>query len=107
MKSILVTGGAGYIGSHTVFLLLQEGYSVVVLDNLSNSSRESLLRVERLTGKTVTFIQGDIRDAACLDALFAEHDVLAVIHFAGLKAVGESVAEPLRYYDSNVTGTLT
>lgn len=107
MKSILVTGGAGYIGSHTVLLLLEAGYSVVVLDNLSNSSRESLVRVERLTGKMLTFIQGDIRDAACLDALFAEHDVLAVIHFAGLKAVGESVAQPLRYYDCNVTGTLT
>lgn len=107
VKSILVTGGAGYIGSHTVLLLLEAGYPVVVLDNLSNSSRESLVRVERLTGKTVTFVQGDMRDAACLDALFSEHDVLAVIHFAGLKAVGESVAEPLRYYDCNVTGTLT
>ena len=106
MKSILVTGGAGYIGSHTVLLLLEAGYPVIVLDNLSNSSRESLVRVERLTGKRMTFIQGDIRDASCLDALFAEHDVQAVIHFAGLKAVGESVAQPLRYYDCNVTGTL-
>lgn len=106
MKSILVTGGAGYIGSHTVLLLLEAGHQVVVLDNLSNSSRESLVRVERLTGKTVTFIEGDIRDASCLDALFSDHDIAAVIHFAGLKAVGESVAMPLSYYDCNVTGSL-
>lgn len=106
MKSILVAGGAGYIGSHTVLLLLEAGYPVVVLDNLSNSSRESLVRVERLTGKAVTFVQGDIRDTTCLDALFADHDVSAVIHFAGLKAVGESVAKPLHYYDCNVTGSL-
>lgn len=106
MKSILVTGGAGYIGSHTVLLLLEAGHQVVVLDNLSNSSRESLIRVERLTGKSVTFVEGDIRDASCLDALFSAHDIAAVIHFAGLKAVGESVAMPLSYYDCNVTGSL-
>lgn len=106
MKSILVTGGAGYIGSHTVLLLLEAGHQVVVLDNLSNSSRESLNRVERLTGKTVIFVEGDIRNTDCLDALFAEHDIAAVIHFAGLKAVGESVAKPLTYYDCNVTGSL-
>lgn len=106
MKSILVTGGAGYIGSHTVLLLLEAGHPVVVLDNLSNSSRESLVRVERLTGKAVTFVQGDIRDTTCLDALFSAHDIAAVIHFAGLKAVGESVAMPLAYYDCNVTGSL-
>ncbi|WP_417215137.1 UDP-glucose 4-epimerase GalE [Alcanivorax sp.] len=106
MKSILVTGGAGYIGSHTVLLLLEAGHQVVVLDNLSNSSRESLIRVERLTGKSVTFVEGDIRDASCLDALFSGHDIAAVIHFAGLKAVGESVAMPLAYYDCNVTGSL-
>lgn len=106
MKSILVTGGAGYIGSHTVLLLLEAGHQVVVLDNLSNSSRESLIRVERLTGKSVTFVEGDIRDASCLDALFSAHDIAAVIHFAGLKAVGESVAMPLAYYDCNVTGSL-
>ena len=106
MKSILVTGGAGYIGSHTVLLLLEAGHQVVVLDNLSNSSRESLNRVERLTGKSVTFVEGDIRDASCLDVLFSEHEIAAVIHFAGLKAVGESVAMPLSYYDCNVTGSL-
>lgn len=106
MSSVLVTGGAGYIGSHTVLLLLEAGYSVVVLDNLSNSSRESLNRVERLTGKSLAFIEGDIRDSGCLTQLFNEHDIASVIHFAGLKAVGESVAQPLRYYDCNVTGTL-
>lgn len=106
MKSILVTGGAGYIGSHTVLLLLEAGHQVVVLDNLSNSSRESLNRVERLTGKSVTFVEGDIRDTSGLDALFSAHDIAAVIHFAGLKAVGESVAMPLAYYDCNVTGSL-
>ncbi|MEW9799705.1 UDP-glucose 4-epimerase GalE [Alteromonas sp. CYL-A6] len=107
MKSILVTGGAGYIGSHTVLQLLEEDYHVVVLDNLSNSSPESLRRVEALTGKPVTFVQGDIRDAAVLDDIFSEHAVDAVIHFAGLKAVGESVAKPLEYYENNVYGTLT
>lgn len=106
METILVTGGAGYIGSHTVLLLLEAGHKVVVLDNLSNSSPESLRRVEQLTGKAVTFREGDIRDTACLDALFAEFSVSGVVHFAGLKAVGESVAEPLRYYDCNVVGTI-
>ena len=106
METILVTGGAGYIGSHTVLLLLEAGHKVVVLDNLSNSSPESLRRVEQLTGKAVAFREGDIRDAACLDALFAEFSVSGVGHFAGLKAVGESVAEPLRYYDCNVVGTI-
>jgi UDP-glucose 4-epimerase len=106
MKSILVTGGAGYIGSHTVLLLLEAGHQVVVLDNLSNSSRESLNRVERLAGKSVAFVEGDIRDANCLDTLFSDYDIAAVIHFAGLKAVGESVTMPLSYYDCNVTGSL-
>ena len=106
MKSILVTGGAGYIGSHTVLLLLEAGHQVVVLDNLSNSSRESLNRVERLAGKAVAFVEGHIRDANCLDTLFSDYDIAAVIHFAGLKAVGESVAMPLSYYDCNVTGSL-
>lgn len=106
MKSILITGGAGYIGSHTVLLLLEAGHRVVVLDNLSNSSRESLNRVERLVGKSIEFVEGDIRDANCLDALFSDYDIAAVIHFAGLKAVGESVAMPLSYYDCNVTGSL-
>jgi len=102
MKSILVTGGAGYIGSHTVLLLLEAGHQVVVLDNLSNSSRE----IERLAGKSVAFVEGDIRDANCLNTLFSDYDIAAVIHFAGLKAVGESVAMPLSYYDCNVTGSL-
>ena len=106
MQTILVTGGAGYIGSHTVLRLLEDGHPVVVLDNLSNGSREALRRVEALTGRQVVFEEGDIRDGALLDRLFTEHDVGAVIHFAGLKAVGESVAQPLRYYDCNVTGSL-
>lgn len=106
MKKVLVTGGAGYIGSHTVLLLLEAGYEVVVLDNLSNSSEESLRRVQTLTGRELTFIKGDIRDGECLDALFSDHDIASVIHFAGLKAVGESVAQPLRYYDCNVVGTI-
>ncbi len=107
MKRILVTGGAGYIGSHTVLQLLNQGMQVVVLDNLSNASPESLRRVERLSAKPLTFIQGDIRDASLLDSLFAQHDIDAVIHFAGLKAVGESVQKPLEYYENNVYGTLT
>jgi len=103
---ILVTGGADYIGSHTVVLLLQAGYSVVVLDNFVNSSKQSLKRVEQITGKTVTLVEGDIRDKACLHQLFSQHAIDAVIHFAGLKAVGESVEQPLAYYQSNVCGTL-
>lgn len=104
--TILVTGGAGYIGSHTVVELLNAGNEVLVLDNLSNSSPESLKRVEQITGKAVPFVEGDIRDAALLDTLFAEHGIEAVVHFAGLKAVGESVQKPLEYYDNNVNGTL-
>jgi UDP-glucose 4-epimerase len=96
--TILVTGGAGYIGSHTVLELLQQGTDVVVLDNLSNSSNESLARVKQITGKDVTFYQGDILDRACLDKIF---------RFAGLKAVGESVVKPIEYYQNNVQGTLT
>ncbi len=103
---ILVTGGAGYIGSHTVLELLNAGHDVVVVDNLSNSSEESLRRVEALTGKSVTFHKVDLLDHAALDAVFDAAPVAAVIHFAGLKAVGESVAMPLRYYHNNVTGTL-
>lgn len=105
--TILVTGGAGYIGSHMVLTLLEAGHEVVVLDNLSNASQESLQRVELLAGKAPLFINGDIRDRRCLDALFSEHAISDVLHFAGLKAVGESVAEPLRYYENNVAGTLT
>lgn len=104
--AILVTGGAGYIGSHTVLALLEAGHEVVVLDNLCNASRESLRRVEQLTERTLIFVEGDIRDRALLDQLFCEHAVSAVIHFAGLKAVGESVQQPLTYYENNVAGTL-
>ena len=105
-ERILVTGGAGYIGSHMCVELLQAGYDVVVLDNLSNSSRRSLQAVETITQRTVRFVQGDIRDTDCLSRIFAEQPIDAVIHFAGLKAVGESVAEPLKYYDNNLNGTL-
>lgn len=104
--AILVTGGAGYIGSHTVLTLLDRGDEVVVLDNLSNASRESINRVEQLTGKKAVFCEGDILDRACLRDVFARHDISAVIHFAGLKAVGESTRMPLEYYQNNVTGTL-
>ncbi|SDK79556.1 UDP-galactose 4-epimerase [Franzmannia pantelleriensis] len=104
---ILVTGGAGYIGSHTVLVLLESGYEVVVLDNLSNGNRESLLRVERLSGKRIPLVMGDIGDRDCLDALFGEHVIDSVLHFAGLKAVGESMADPLTYYINNLAGTLT
>ncbi len=102
---MLVTGGAGYIGSHTVLALLESGFEVLVLDNLSNSSAVALERVARITGKTPEFIHGDVRDRALLDTLFTRHQVQAVLHFAGLKAVGESVAQPLRYYDNNVHGS--
>jgi UDP-glucose 4-epimerase len=105
MSKILVTGGAGYVGSHTTLALLQAGFDVVVLDNLSNSSAESLSRVEKIVGRAAAFIQGDIRDSALLGRLFSEHSVYAVLHFAGLKAVGESVSTPLRYYDNNVHGS--
>jgi UDP-glucose 4-epimerase len=104
---ILVTGGAGYIGSHTNVELLEAGHEVVVVDNLCNSYRESLNRVKQITGKDVCFIQGDIRDAALLENTFQQHAVDAVIHFAGLKAVGESTEIPLDYYQNNITGTLT
>lgn len=107
MKSIiLVTGGAGYIGSHTTLELLDADYDVVVLDNLSNSSSESLRRVAQICGKTPCFIQGDIRDVDLLNHIFAQYAISAVLHFAGLKAVGESVQKPLDYYQSNVAGTL-
>jgi len=105
MRKILVTGGAGYIGSHTTLSLLQADFEVVVLDNLSNSSVESLLRVEKIAGRAAKFIQGDIRDSALLGRFFSEHTIDAVLHFAGLKAVGESVSQPLRYYDNNVHGS--
>lgn len=107
MKKILVTGGAGYIGSHTVIELLEAGFEVVVFDNLSNSSVESLRRVEAITGKSIFFIEGDIRDGAALDALFNEYEIEAVIHFAGLKAVGESQEIPLVYFDNNIAGSIS
>ena len=105
--SILVTGGAGYIGSHTCVEMLNSGYDVVVIDNLDNSNAESLNRVEKITGKDVKFYKDDVRDAAALKKIFTENDIEAVIHFAGLKAVGESVAKPVMYYDNNLINTLT
>lgn len=107
MGYILVTGGAGYIGSHTCIELLENGHDVVVVDNLSNSSAESLTRVEQITGKSIDFRQFDLCDTEKLNALFKEFDFDAVIHFAGLKAVGESVEQPLRYYQNNIDSTLS
>ena len=104
--AILVTGGAGYIGSHTCVELLDAGYEVVVLDNLSNASEKSLERVEALTGKKVMFYKGDILDRDILNKIFAEQKIDSCIHFAGLKAVGESVAKPWEYYNNNIAGTL-
>ena len=106
VQKILVTGGAGYVGLHTCVELLNAGYEVVVLDNLSNASPESLQRVQRITGRELGFVEGDVRDRALLDRLFAEQTFAAVLHFAGLKVVGESVAKPLSYYDNNVHGSL-
>jgi len=104
---IIVTGGAGYIGSHTCVELLDAGHDVVVVDNLCNSKRESLVRVEELTGRSFDFYEVDLRDAEELDKVFEAHsDALCVIHFAGLKAVGESVTQPLRYYSNNITATI-
>ncbi len=104
---ILVTGGAGYIGSHTCVELLNRGMDVVVIDNLVNSSAKSLERVSRITGKDLAFYQKDVRDRAALDEIFEKHDINCVIHFAGLKAVGESVRMPLEYYDNNLFSTVT
>ena len=104
--TIFVTGGTGFIGSHTVISLLQSGFDVVILDNLCNSSAKILPRLQQISGKSVPFYEGDIRDREVLRRIFAEHDIDSVIHFAGLKAVGESVAEPMRYYDNNVSGSL-
>ena len=105
--TILITGGAGYIGSHTALELLNEGYDVVVYDNLCNSSRESLRRVEELTGKQIRFYEGDVQDEKALTDMFKEQRIDAVIHCAALKAVGESVQKPLEYYQNNISGTLT
>jgi len=106
LKTILLTGGAGYIGSHTCILLWQAGYNVVVIDNLSNSHTEVFQRIEKIAGKQPDFIKADIRDESALDKIFTEYDIFAVIHFAGLKAVGESVEKPLVYYRNNVEGSL-
>ncbi|MDO4343412.1 MAG: UDP-glucose 4-epimerase GalE [Eubacteriales bacterium] len=103
--AILVTGGAGYIGSHTCVELLNEGYDVVVVDNLYNSSEKALERVEKITGKKVTFYKADLLDKEALQKIFDKEEIDSVIHFAGLKAVGESVAKPLEYYHNNMTGT--
>ncbi len=104
--TVLVTGGAGYIGSHTCVELLNSGYEVVVIDNLCNSNPKSLERVQNLTGKTLTFYEGDVRNEGLLQKVFAAHEIGCVIHFAGLKAVGESVAKPWEYYDNNLNATL-
>lgn len=106
MAKILVTGGAGFIGSHTCIELLNSEHDVIVLDNLCNSSEESLNRVQQICGKTLTFVQGDIRDAQVLDQVFQQHHIDAVIHFAGLKAVGESQQIPLAYFDNNISGSI-
>lgn len=103
---ILVTGGAGYIGSHTTVELLQKGYEVVVIDNYYNSCKKAVERVEEITGKSVALYEGDVRDQALLRKIFTEHQIDWVIHFAGLKAVGESCAKPIFYYDNNIGGTL-
>lgn len=104
---ILLTGGAGYIGSHTALCLVRAGYNVISFDNYSNSSPEALTRVEQLSGKKIITITGDIRDQAALTAVFSQYSINAVVHFAGLKAVGESTQLPLHYYDNNVAGTVT
>ncbi|MEC9410635.1 MAG: UDP-glucose 4-epimerase GalE [Pseudomonadota bacterium] len=106
-KTILVTGGAGYIGTHTCVELISAGYNVVVVDNLSNSSPEALHRVEKITGTAPVFIEGDVRDSALIGSIFSQHNIAAVIHFAGLKAVGESCQMPMAYYDNNLGSTIT
>ena len=106
MNKILITGGTGFIGSHTAVSLIEAGYDVVILDNLCNSSAKILPRLKEITGKDITFYQGDIRDRAMLQKIFAEHQIKTVMHFAGLKAVGESNALPIKYYDCNVSGSL-
>lgn len=106
MENILVTGGAGYIGSHTVVELLESRYGVVVVDNLSNSNKESMNRVKKITGKSPVFYEADVRDRAAMEKIFTENKIDYVIHFAGLKAVGESCVKPIEYYDNNLYGTL-
>src|SRR5690606_33680484 len=106
-NTVLVTGAAGYIGSHTCVELLEAGHAVVAYDNLCNSSTEALKRVERITGKAIPFHRADVRDRAALDHVLREHRIDACIHFAGLKAVGESVEQPLAYFENNVGGSIT
>lgn len=106
-KTILITGGTGYIGSHTAVQLLEADYQVIMLDNLSNSKADVVQRVEKISGKKVSFIQGDIRDEQCLHQVFQNNPIDAVIHFAGLKAVGEGQSQPMRYYENNVSGSLS
>jgi UDP-glucose 4-epimerase len=105
--AILITGGAGYIGSHTVVGLKEQGFDIVIFDNLSNATRESIKRVEEIVGESIAFVEGDIRHREDLVSVFERYTISAVIHFAGLKAVGESVEKPLKYYDNNIQGTLT
>ena len=107
MMNVLVTGGAGYIGSHTCVELLEKGYGVVVVDNLVNSNAKSLERVQQIAGKDLAFYEEDVRNRGAMDAIFEKHDISCVIHFAGLKAVGESVSMPLEYYDNNLNSTIT
>ncbi|EDI7985146.1 UDP-glucose 4-epimerase, partial [Salmonella enterica] len=99
--AILVTGGAGYIGTHTIISLLDKGYDIVVIDNFSNSSKDALTQVEKISAKKINFYHGDIRDRHVLKDIFSQNSISDVIHFAGLKAVGESVTSPLKYYDNN------
>ena len=106
MSTVLLTGGAGYLGSHTSLVLLEAGFEVIVLDNLSNSSRKSLERVERLTNRVIRFFEGDVTDQHILDTLFSAHTIDSVFHFAGLKAIGESVKNPLDYYRTNLVGSI-
>ena len=104
--AILITGGAGFIGSHTAVSLIQAGYEIVIIDNLCNSSLKALSRLEEITGKTIPFYKADIADREILRTIFKQHDITSVMHFAGLKSVGESVLNPIKYYENNVTGTL-
>ncbi|MCP3670179.1 MAG: UDP-glucose 4-epimerase GalE [Gammaproteobacteria bacterium] len=105
-QKVMLTGGAGFIGSHTCVEMLNAGYEIVVVDNLCNSSEQSLQRIEQLTGKSVEFYQADIQDMSALRRVFTEHSISAVVHFAGLKAVGESVEQPIAYYQNNICGTI-
>ena len=106
MSKVLVTGGTGFIGSHTCVELLENGYDIIIMDNLSNSKRESVERIEKVSGKTVKFYKTDMLDLDKTAEIFEKNEIAAVIHFAGLKAVGESVEKPLEYYHNNISGTI-